>query len=101
MMSTPDLWPLGRVLALTRDIAPDTYMPPADVLCFDTISFPRREMGVMIFGGELPRWRIYRLNIYDKRFKALLASDVLDDDTVTTYDYKGAEGAFSDGWRVD
>lgn len=98
MMQSPDLWPLGPVLALKRPHAADA--PPfkdADVLCGDKHS----EMGVMFAVGS-DRWRVYRLNLYDRRLKMALLSGTAElDDSVTVYDYADAEEVFDAGWRVD
>lgn len=97
MMKMPDLWPLSRILCLSRPLKPDA--PPFtgdDAMTHDE----RQELGLLVLHTIVPRWRVYRLNAHDTRLRRVLWSGECDS-TVTTYDYKTAEEVYADGWRVD
>lgn len=98
MMRAPDLWPLGQVLALRRDIPPGVFADrsPEDILCFDSDS----ELGVLVVHPNIERWTVIRLNMLDQRIRTVLFRGQIPH-TVSFYTYMDAEGVFDAGWRVD
>jgi hypothetical protein len=100
MMKTPDLWPLGKVLALKRDAVSGAVWPPEDAMCFSMHNGRLEELGLMVASTKIGRWTVVRLNLLDQRVKAMLWNDTIDA-SVTTYEFEDAEGVFDAGWRVD
>lgn len=98
MMRTPDLWPLGTVLALKRVIPPGVFADrsPEDALCFDSDS----ELGVLVLHADLERWTVLRLNMLDQRIRPVLFRGEIPS-SVSFYTYGGAQEVFDAGWRVD
>lgn len=91
MMQTPDLWPLGSVLPLTRG--------PLQTC----------ELGMLISMPGIPRWTVFKsaAGIYDDGLRRLLShgSDEIGASWAASgwdqrEEYADAEGVFDAGWRV-
>jgi hypothetical protein len=95
MMNAPDLWPHGAFLPLTRPRPAHTADEPED-LCLSRTS----ELGMLIVGGDVPRFTVWRINMLDGRILALALTGERPEG-VEFYDYADAEGVFDAGWRVD
>lgn len=101
MMKMPDAWPLGHVLPLERQVPHTVKIEQHDMLSFDTIRGGQvMEFGVLMLHGDIPRWRVHRLNVHDIRLRELVMT-ARTPDTVTTYDYDSAEEVERDGWKVN
>lgn len=101
MMTTPDAWPLGHVLALERQVPHTTEYLHYDALCFNTMRGGMLwEFGVLMLHGDIPRWRVHRLNVHDIRLRELIMTGQTPD-TVTVYDYGSVEEVERDGWKVN
>ena len=98
MMRAPDLWPLGQVLALVRDRPAEVKVPVCDRECF--VADGTRELGVLVSAAHVPRWRVYRLSVADRRLAPLLWGAQAPE-TVTSYDYVGVRSLLAAGWLVD
>ena len=100
MMKTPDQWPLGRVLPITRKVQANTKAPTDDHWDQACVS-PFSEAGLIFCTPDVPRWTVWRINLLDsKRIRALVRGDAPAASFVS-YEYTDAEGIYDDGWRVD
>lgn len=97
MMKSPDLWPLGAVLALKRPKPVDlTEWPPEDVMVLSD----NEELGVLVSVEGVERYTVLRLSLFDQRLRSVLFRGEIPSG-VSFYDYMDAEGVFDAGWRVD
>lgn len=90
MMRSPDLWPHGFYLPLSRAFDPDAMEP------FD-------DCGVLISAPGVPKLRVYsRVNIvFHRKLIHEIAKGTADLTEVPAKDYPDYEAIRDDGWRVD
>lgn len=89
MLNAPDQWPLGHMVALTN----------AERRTHETEGLTQG-LGIVFAIPGVPRWRVYRLNILDRRARLAHFEPTLLEDAPFE-DYADAAEVVSAGWRVD
>lgn len=83
MMMTPDLWPLGAMLALTR---------PGD---------PQPELGMMLSVAGVSRTCVFTVSMFDQRLVGLSHGYREQQDEIPRIDYESIDAILEAGWRMD
>lgn len=82
MISTPDLWPLGAILPLSRAGRP-------------------KRLGVLIARAGVPRCRVFTTLMYDRRVMDVARGKRAEHESIPHLDYPDIDSILEAGWRVD